>query len=108
MTRPARTVRTRQAALDLRAQVVAALKLPAHYSRDDLKPQGGKPPLLREVGGGRHVPPEQIVRTPVPEVRVSPTGKTWAVDAVEGDDACCRACLKRREVAEPRESAGEA
>jgi len=77
-----RTFRSRLAAEAHRDEVVARYALPRHYSRADLDDG-----TLTEVGSGRHVDPADIVREPVPEIHVSPTGKTWAVESTESERA---------------------
>jgi len=77
-----RTFRSRDAARTHRADVIARYALPRHYSRADLRDG-----TIREEGHGRHVDPARLVREPVPEVRVSATGKTWAVESTESERA---------------------
>jgi len=78
----ARIFRSRAAAVAHRDAVASRLGLPSHYSQRDLDDG-----TIREEGGGRHVSPGRIVRQPLPELRISETGKTWAVEAAEGEDA---------------------
>ena len=78
----ARTFRSRIAAESHLAALVTRYALPRHYSRRDLEDG-----TLVEYGGGRHVPPENLVREPVPPIQVSPTGKTWAVESTESERA---------------------
>jgi len=100
----ARTFRSRAAAVAHRDAVVSRLGLPSHYSQRDLDDG-----TIREEGGGRHVPPERIVRQDVPALRFHPQTDSWVVAAGESEEADEETAaeleeLPRLELVEPDEA----
>ena len=79
--RKVRKFATRREAEDHLALVVDRFKLPRMHTQADLDDG-----TLVEVGGGRHVPPEKIVKEPAPLLRYALSGK-WAVEATPSEEA---------------------
>ncbi len=95
-----RAFRTLEAARLHRDEVAKQFNLPEMYSQADLDDG-----TLREVGGGRHVPVENIVKRDMGKIYVSKTGKTYIVTAVKEEIEDVRLGLKimRRDVTELEE-----
>jgi len=73
--------RSRASAQEHVDAVNAKLGLPKHYSQADL--DSGE---LVEVGKGRHVPVATLVKQHAVRMLLSPTGKSFAVPVVPGDE----------------------